>query len=287
VLSYRRAVEFAKEDPEIARHFAKHLGQLEQRVPEVNAIEAKPMRADARWIWENRLALNPCVLCRELFVVLNTIIATYGTARWQFWMAEDETNALAVDHIIQHTGASAPLVDLGTGLRMAALTSFYRVLGQIASALNNFFCLKHPPNRVAFENVWGMPRSQGLPKTPKQLHPGIRRRRNAPLCALYYLAASLEIGLGRYQDLRILRNRIEHRLAAPVLNGKPKYATHYYETFIDRDLSGNVYKLARIAKAAIWYFAAALSVEEHRRVLRVQRRGHAVLRGTRTSVVRR
>jgi tetratricopeptide (TPR) repeat protein len=311
--SYKHAVQFAVDDPFIAQHYSTFVQRLEQTVPPPARLKQKPMRADVQWIWANRLALNPCSVCRldtpdafdiypisgvlssprrrpptsELFSVLNAILATYGTARWQLWATEASDAALADDHVIQNAGASTPLVDLRLGLSMSAFAGFYRVLGQVASGINNCFSLKHPAKNVTFENVWGKVGARGLPKTIEHLHPGIRRRKNAPLSALYYLAASLEIGLGRYQDLRVLRNQIEHRLAVPVPDEKARKAARYYEGFISGELPENVHKLGRIAKAAIWYFAAALTMEEHRRVRDARRSGHNVVHGVRTAVIRR
>jgi tetratricopeptide (TPR) repeat protein len=313
--SYRKAVAFAKDDPVVARHFAHYVHQLESRLPPLPDLEQKPMRSDAEWMWCRRLAINPCPLCmldspeafdlfplpgvltaprrrpptRDLFVVLNAILGTFGTARWQLWSAESPETGLPTDHIIQHSGSGGTLVDLKIGLTLSAFGGFYRVLGQIASALNNCLALKHPPERVTFNNVWGKPRVQGFPKTVEELNSGVRRRRNDPLSALYYLAASLELGLGRYRHLRILRNQIEHRLAAPFRSPQRGRARKhpYYEPFAVADLSRDVYLAGRLARAAIWYLCAALSVEERRRVRVAQKAGHVIRDGTRTPVARR
>lgn len=312
--SYRKAVEFAKDDPVVAQHFARYVSQLESRVSLLPDLEQKPMRSDAQWFWSRRLALNPCPICmldspdafdlfplpgvltaprrrpptKDLFVVLNAILGTFGTARWQLWSAESPESSLPPDHIIQHTGSGGALVDLKIGLKMSAFAGFYRVLGQIASALNNCLALKHSPEQVTFNNVWGKPRVRGFPKTAEELNPGIRRRSNDPLSALYYLAASLELGLGRYRHLRILRNQIEHRLAAPFVS--PQRGTTrkhpYYEPIVVADLSRDVYVVGRLARAAIWYLCATLFVEERRRVRAAQRAGHVISGSTGTPVAR-
>ena len=312
LLSYRKAVEFAKNDPIVAQTFARRARQLEARVRPPADLEQAPMRDDVDWIWRNRLALNPCPICKmdspdafdlyplpgvlkspkrrpptdDLFVVVNSILATFGTARWQLWAADSPDVPLPTDHIIQHTGTAGCLVDLRLGLRMAAMTGFYRVLGQVASALNNCLSLKHAPHRVKFDNVWGRPGSHGLPSTPAQLNPGIRRRRNAPLSALYYLSASLEQGRGRYQHLRVLRNDIEHQLAAP-FSQREATRTRYYKPFTPVELSRDVYTIGRLARSAIWYLCAAFLSEERRRVHSAQRAGHILGKGSQTPVARR
>jgi hypothetical protein len=313
--TYRKAAELAKDDPVVARDFAHYVRQLEARVSPVPDLEQKPMRSDAQWIWSKRLALNPCPLCmrdspdafdlfpfpgvltaprrrpptEDLFVVLNAILGTFGTARWQLWSAESPESGLPPDHIIQHTGSGGVLVDLKIGLKMSAFAGFYRVLGQIASALNNCLALKHPPEQVTFSNVWGKPRVRGFAKTVEELNSGIRRRKNDPLSALYYLAASLELGLGRYRHLRIQRNHIEHRLAAPFESPQRRRARKcpYYERFAVADLSRDVYVVCRLARAAIWYLCAVFSVEERRRVRVAQKAGRVIGGGTRTPVARR
>jgi tetratricopeptide (TPR) repeat protein len=310
--SYRRAVELAKDDPVVARHFAPYVHDLESRVSPLPNLKQKPMRSDVQWIWSNRLALNPCPICmvdspdafdlfplsgvltaprrrpptKDLFVVLNAILGTFGTARWQLWSAESPESVLPLDHIIQHSGSGGTLVDLRIGLKMSAFSGFYRVLGQIASALNNCLALKHPPEKVTFNNVWGKPRVREFARTVGELNSGVRRRNSDPLSALYYLAASLERGLGRYQHLRILRNHIEHRLAAPFPK-TTKSRTPYYEPFAVADLSRDVYVIGRLARAAIWYLCAVFSVEERRRVQVARREGHVIGGGTRTPVTRR
>lgn len=312
--SYRKAVEFAKGDPVVAQHFADYVRQLESRVSPLPDLEQKPMRSDAKLFWSRRLALNPCPICmlnspdafdlfplpgvlkaprrrpptKDLFVVLNAIIGTFGTARWQLWSAESSESSLPPDHIIQHAGSGGVLIDLKIGLKMSAFAGFYRVLGQIASALNNCLALKHLPEQVTFNNVWGKPRARGFPKTTEELNPGVRRRNNDPLSALYYLAASLELGLGRYQHLRNLRNQIEHRIAAPFVSlqqGRPRKHP-YYDPFVVSGLSRDVYVVGRLARAAIWYLCASFSVEERRRVRFAQRAGHMIGGGAGTPVAR-
>lgn len=59
--SYRKAVEFAKNDPVVAQHFAHYVHQLESRMPPLPGLEQKPMRADAQWLW-SRLSLN--IVCQ-------------------------------------------------------------------------------------------------------------------------------------------------------------------------------------------------------------------------------
>ena len=261
-----------------------------------------------RWIWESRLALNPCPLCRqespeafdlfplaarlegghrkpEVDVVLdlvNSLCRNYATARWVLYKAVADP-PLESDHVITIEGNPSARHELPVGLLMSAASGFYALLGQIAFALNSYYRLGHDARDVTFENVWGRPGSRGLPKDRTILHPALQRRSVPALAALYWLAQSFTHGLGRYADLRKCRNSLEHHVVcafdAPV-------ESPYYVAFDRRRLEESTLLLGQIARAAIWYFGGAILYGEQERAERLIRRGRKVTKGTRGKVRR-
>ena len=194
-----------------------------------------------------------------------------------------EDPPLESDHVITIEGNPSARHELSVGLLMSAALNFYALLGQIAFALNNYYRLGHDARYVTFENVWGQPGSRSLPRERNSLHPALRRRSVPALAALYWLAQSFTHGLGRYVDLRNLRNSIEHHVVcvfdAPV-------ESPYYIALTRKQLEESTLRLGQIARAAIWYFGGAILYGEQERAKRQLRRGQKVTKGTRGTVRR-
>ena len=303
------AVRLSQNEPVFQSSYKKRLADLRKRVSSLSISPQTSLRRDVRWIWESRLALNPCPLCRqespeafdlfplaarlgggrrkpEVDVVLdlvNSLCRNYATARWVLYKAVADP-PLESDHVITIEGNPSARHELSVGLLMSAASGFYGLLGQIAFALNSYYRLGHDARNVTFENVWGRPGSRGLPRDRADLHPALRRRPVPALAALYWLAQSFAHGLGRYGDLRKCRNSLEHHVVcafdAPV-------ESSYYVAFDQRRLEESTHRLGRIARAAIWYFGGAVLYGERERAERSVRRGWKVTKGTRGTVRRR
>ncbi len=309
--SYQRAYDLAADDPIAAVGFKRVIDNLRGRLPPAKNLRRRKGSPHSEWIWSQRLALNPCPYCRvenpELFdiyplpglltssrrriptedvhAILNALILTYSTARWQLCQASLKAEDEFAGHVIQNAGSRTKPANLPIGLLASAATGFYRLLGQIATSMNNCFRLGHAPNRVTFDNVWGKSNQKGFPRSRGEIQPSIRRRATPPIAALYRLAESMDVGLGRYKELRILRNEIEHRLAV-FFDDDPIGSSHLYSPVLVASLRRGAFQLGRIAKAALWYFAAAVSMDERQRVKQVRARGFVVCPGKGSTVVR-
>lgn len=284
--SYRRVV-----------HDLRRRG-IEPRIPEV--ADATP---DQKWIWENRLALNPCPLCEiespeafdlyplahrleggrryppveELLDIVNAVCQVYAVARWSLFRALSDSVS-ETDHVISALGSPGAVHNLRVGLVMTALTGFYGVLGKIGYALNGYYRLGHPASKVTFQSIWLPPgsRSRSVPDSRCDLHAKLVRSPTSALSALHRVALSLEHGLGRYESLRTLRNQIEHHLVVAT-EGKSESA--YYRAIKTAELESEAIRLGQIAKATIWYFGGALLRGEQERLKRAARQQGVVLRG--------
>ena len=302
------AVKLSQNEPVFQSSYKKTLADIRKHVSSLSVSPQTSLRRDVRWIWESRLALNPCPLCRqespeafdlfplaarlegvhrkpEVDVVLdlvNSLCRNYATARWVLYKAVADP-PLESDHVITIGGNPSARHELPVGLLMSAALGFYALLGQIAFALNSYYRLGHDARDVTFENVWGRPGSRGLPKDRTILHPALQRRSVPALAALYWLAQSFTHGLGRYADLRKCRNSLEHHVVcafdAPV-------ESPYYVAFDRRRLEESTLLLGQIARAAIWYFGGAILYGEQERAERLIRRGRKVTKGIRGKVRR-
>ena len=300
------AIEISGDEPVFQTSYKKAYADLRKRVSPLHKSPQTSLRRDVRWIWNSRLALNPCPLCRqespeafdlfplagrlegglrkpEVDVVLdmfNGLSRNYATARWILYKAVEDP-PLESDHVITIEGNPSARHELSVGLLMSAASGFYALLGQIAFALNSYYRLGHDARYVTFENVWGQPGSRSLPRDRNSLHPALRRRSVPALAALYWLAQSFTHGLGRYADLRKFRNSIEHHVVcvfdAPV-------ESPYYIALTRLQLEESTIRLGQIARAAIWYFGGAVLYGEQERVQRQVRRGRKITKGTRGKV---
>ncbi len=307
---HEKAVALSYEEPVFQRSYRSVIGDLRRRgvlprVPDV--VAAAP---DHRWIWQNRLALNPCPLCEvespdafdlyplaqrleggrrtppieDLHDMVNAVCQAFAVARWLLYRAT-EAGAEEEDHVISVPGSAGAVHDLQLGLTMASVTGFYGVLGKIAYAVNAYFNLGHPPGFVTFQSIW-RPTGGGrgaIPSRRSDLHPKLVRTPTPALSALYRLALSTEHGLGRYQSLRTLRNQIEHHLVVGVEGEK---TSPYFRAIRPSQLRRDALRLGQIVKAAIWYFGGTLLRGEQERLKRALRRGTPVGRGQGESVIR-
>ena len=175
------------------------------------------------------------------------------------------------------TGSADARPGLPAGVLMLALSGFYSVLNQVASCLNSYLHLGHDPLRVDLEKIWWPSGSkrQRVPESRRELHPALRRFSSPMISALYRLARSMSIGSGRYADLRILRNSIEHHVVVARDRNSPK--SSYYLSASKQDLAQNCMRLGRISKAALMYLGAALWKAEEGKVKRAERKGALIV----------
>ena len=302
------AVKLSQNEPVFQSSYKKTLANLRKRVSSLSISPQTSLRRDVRWIWESRLALNPCPLCRQespeafdlyplvawleggrrklgvdvVLDLVNSLCRNYATARWVLYKAVEDP-PLESDHVITIEGNPSARHELSVGLLMSAASGFYALLGQIAFALNCYYRLGHNARNLTFENVWGRPRSHGLPKDRTSLHPALRRRSVPALAALYRLAQSFAHGLGRYADLRECRNSLEHHVVCAI---DTPVKSRYYVAIDRRRLEESTLRLGRIARAALWYFGGAVLHGEQERAARLIRRGQEVTKGTRGTVRR-
>src|SRR5207244_3053791 len=93
--------------------------------------------------------------------------------------------------------------------------------------------------------------------------------------ALYGLTRSLEKAHGRYYPLRELRNSIEHHVVLTL--SRPAHLQHAIGVHID-SLRESAFNLGRLAKAALWYFAAACFWSERQRARLAAASGFPIVR---------
>lgn len=287
---YEMAVSLSAHEPVFASLYQRALDQMRSRVRPILPTPTTSS-ADQAWIWRNRLALNPCPICRiespdafdlyplpgrlqaprrrppveHVLELVNSLCQSFATARWLLFTATDSGRPLEADHVISLKGLPRARHTLRIGLMMAALSGFYSVLGQAAFAMDSYLQLGHDRPHLTIDTVWGKPGRRGFPKSRKDMHPSLLRRSAQPLNALYRLAESLQHGLGRYATLRSLRNHLEHHV---VVATEATVESRYFITALTPDLTSSAYSLGRIAKAAVWYLSAIILNGELERVRR-------------------
>lgn len=305
-----RAEQLAEVDLPSALSYRVTIENLRRRGVEEYYPSQKSMSSDQAWIWQERLGLNFCPICMaespgafdlyplaarieapgritstlDTIELFNAVCRSYSTARWCLYKADCETPR-ETDHVISLVVNEGSKHDLLAGLTMAALSGFYSVLGQVSFGVNSYFRLGHTPEEVTFERIW-RPRGSvrgPVPSAREDLHPKLTRYPCSALSALHGLAKSINVADGRYRQLRDLRNRIEHHIVIP--------STQQVESkllvSVDPDeLKLAAFRMARIAKAAIWYFGGAVLNKERTELKRAMRRGHAVNKGFGRSVDR-
>lgn len=307
---HERAEDLALGDLVSLRSYSTVIADLRARGISSYEPSLKEATHDQQWIWEKRLALNPCPLCRaespdafdlyplaarleggrrkpsveDSIEMVNALCRSFATARWSLYKATQD-NPSESDHVITLRVDGGSRHDLRVGLAMVALSSFYSVLGQIAYGINAYFDLGHRPNHVTFETVWHPTgkKARGISTTRKELHPKLTRYPCSALSALHALALSMEISKGQYEQLRKLRNRIEHRIVVP--RHEP-VESPCFEAVEPAALESAALRMGRIAKAAIWYFGGAILRGEQARLRRALKRGHRVWKGKGPSVDR-
>lgn len=308
---HERALELAKDEPVFACGYRAVVANLRRHV-KLHSAAVRPPTSDQKWIWENRLALNPCPICRvespdafdiyplaarliggnrrprtdETIDLVNSICRSFATARWILYKAMGDDPPRETRHVVTLGGTVEARHDLRIGLVMTAASGFHSVLSQIAFALNSYFHLGHCVRAVTLDTVWSVPgkKSRSVPTDRTSIHPKLTRMATPALSALHRLALSFEHGLGRYSDLRDLRNHLEHHVVVPVLKFNE---TRAYVALDPKRLEVQALKMGQIAKAAVWYFGAAVLRGEQERLKRALRRGHPVARAERDYVDRR
>jgi tetratricopeptide (TPR) repeat protein len=315
LLNYRKAAELSKDVPLYKGHYQEQIRSLEKRLgkAELKKLEnftPTPATEVENWIWEQRLSLNMCPLCKidtpdafdtaivgavlaggvrrptitEVYDLVNSLHRSFGAARWCLLQGVGVVEISYPEQIVIIPGSPSACHDLKTGLIVNALSGFYSILSQIAFALNSYLHLGHPDEYVTFQRVW-FPKGnrRGIPKTRSELHPRIRRFSAPSLAALYRLAISLEHGLGIYDELRKLRNSLEHHV---VVASTDSSGSRYFKTIEPDLLVENAVKMGRIAKAAMLYFGATIWRAEYDRLKRSERAGVVVAPGVGPSVRR-
>lgn len=305
---HENAIAHASAEPVFQGSYERVAAHLRGRVKPYVALPNPPTPYE-KWIWANRLALNPCPLCesetpsafdlyplagrleskrrvppaRYVLDMINKLCQSYATARWLLY------SGLACpppekEHQVFVPASTGAEFGLRTGLVMAACSSFYSVLNQISFAANGYFRLGLKPRLVSLATIWAKdPKARTVPVA----RTAIRRRMLVPpnpgLTALYGLARSLDFAGGRYHTLRDLRNKIEHHLV--VASERPS-SNPYYTGLPPEVIADSALKLGRVARAAIWYFSAAVLHAERRRARRAIHEGYPVVRSASPKVER-
>lgn len=296
---HERAAELARGDRVFERSYRAVIADLRKEV-DTYSPSVTPPTAKQRWIWQHALALNPCPICRvetpdafdiyplagrleggkrrpsgeELADLVNSVCRSYGTSRWLLYKAVGPHPPREPGHIIALNGTETATNILRVGLVMSAASGFYSVLSQVAFALNSAFHLNHDAQKVTLDRVWSQPGRYGrLPRFRNEVHPKLIRMATPALSALFRLTQSLQHGLGRYGDLRELRNSLEHHC---VVVGPKRNASPYYVSYPMDDLITKTFTLGRIAKAAVWYLGGGLLRGEQERVRRASRLGRTI-----------
>lgn len=310
LMDHDRAATLAVGDRAFVESYRRVVDRLRKQVAP-RSPAAKQKTSFQKWVWSTRLALNPCPLCGlespsafdlyplasrlegavrrpttdELLDLLNTICRNYASARWVLYSATGRAAHLPSDHVITLAGSTGADHRLSVGLLMTATAGFYSLLDQIGYALNAYFHLGHTkPSRLHLDTVWSRPgKPARFPATRADIHPRLLRLATPAVAALYHLTASFQHGKGRYRTLRKLRNHLQHRI---VLATRGESGSKYYESITVVELTSQAFLMGRLAKAAIWYVAAAFLEGERDRLHRAQRKGVPVTGGTGPSVRR-
>lgn len=306
---YNRAIDLAGADAVFASRYRERRDALSLRVRDFPLETVAPSDYE-RWIWDSRLALNPCPICRvdtpdifDLFPlqghfsaprrrppvdvvldIVNRLCQGFATARWQLYSASSPGAVREVEHQVYVPTSSGAEFGLTAGLLMSACTGFFSILNNIAYAINVYFRLGLTPQAVTLESIWHRSGARTLPQLESAMRSRLNRPNNHGLTALFELTRSLERGQGRYAHLRELRHGIEHRL---VLARSTSSGEQGELTLVDRStLEHSAIELGRIAKAAVWYLSAAFLHEERRRVRRALGAGEQIGRRESPSVRR-
>lgn len=264
-----------------------------------------------KWVWDSRLSLNICPCCSNLtpdaydstvvqrflqgpkrrpsvddiYEVLNALHRTYASGRWCLAQGIGVAKIREKDQVVSYPSKVNSLHDMQTGMLITAIGEFYSVLDKVAAAMNSLFHLGHEPSKVHFNNVWRQKSEirRGFPKKRSDIHDRLRGFSVPAMSALYRLAEALEFGGGLYQDLRIFRNCLEHRIVVPmsIVRTRP-----YYDSLDISLLSSYGFQLGRISRASIIYLGASIYHGEQKRLRRAIARGDLVTEGPGPSVHR-
>lgn len=296
-----RAIDLAADEPLFQRSYQRVIDFLRQRTApaEISSVDPSPY---AKWIWNNRLNLNPCPLCRldtpeafdifplggwlrsprrrptegELLELINALCQSFATARWTLYQALSRPPEEA-EHLVMVPASPPAIHSLTCGLLMAAASGFYALLNQVAFSMNIYFQLNRPPQAIWLSTIWcRSSRANAFPTTRSAIQRRLLSPPNPGLTALYGMTRSLERAYGRYYPLRELRNSIEHQVVVAL--SEPARVGGLVGVHIDA-LKRSALDLGRLAKAALWYLATACSWDERHRARRAALRGHLITPG--------
>ncbi len=293
------AIKISENDPYYQSKYKPIQVELLKRIyyPNFNKKESSVFQD---FIWDNRIALNPCHLCRletpdayDVFTLsnileggnrrpssqvirnlMNALHRSYGTARYCLLYGLGQVDEVTEDQIVLIEGTTESIHDLRTGMLISSISSFYNIFSQISFALNSYLNLGHNPFHVNFDNVWCEPnKSNRIPPNRHTIHTKLQRTTTSALSALYRLSLSLQHGLGRYADLRSFRNNIEHHI---VVSSSGKNSPYYISITPD-NLKEKALLSARLAKAALWYFGGVIWKCEYERLKRSYKKGNKII----------
>lgn len=285
---YRRACE------EVVTSLAPRVAEKrEHGIP----TDARPETA---WIWDARLALNPCPRCRthapasfDTFVldgfleaprrrppvailveIVNSWHRTFSSARWSLMQAVGILGELPTNHVVNLQGVDGAHADLATGILLSAVAGFHALFDQVAWGLNAYLHLGHSRRDATLFNIWRPAGSKPLaghrlPVLRGEFHHAFRSQ-PGPTAALYGLARSLKDSDGLYRALRDLRNAATHHV---VVVSDPPLRSPYVAPLSRRALEQDAISLGRLAKAALWYGGATIQWYEFQRARKAARKG--------------
>jgi len=284
---HETAISRSANEPVFCDSYKRVASFLKSRVRPFVSEQIPPTKYE-NWIWTNRLNLNPCPICRidtpsvfdiyplaghlkskrrspptrHVLDIINRLCQSYATARWLLYSGMENSPDKCRHQVFIPSGSETDY-SLTTGLIMAACSGFYSVINQTSFAANGYFHLGLNPRNVTIAHIWARDQNcREFPISRSQIRRIMLTPVNPGLTALYGLAGSLEFGKGRYYPLRKLRNSIEHHL---VVVAKKNTCNSYYKAVHRDSLIRDTISLGRLAKAAIWYFSAAVLCSERRR----------------------
>lgn len=301
LIDYKKAALLAKDDISYLNQYIRIMKDFEKDIKIPKIIYKNPNQIE-KLIWENRLSLNPCPLCNiespksfdvytlhgrlsgpnrrpsseEVDQIVNSLHRNYSSARYCLLQAINAAPFQGKNQIILMPTPSFSNDSIENGLIIMSFLGFYSILSQISYAMNSYFHLNHNELRVKFNTIWGKPnyKKKSIPLIRSEIHPSLKRIITPSLSALYRLALSLEIGLGRYSDLRILRNNLEHHV---VILSKTKRNSRFFKDIDKDELLQKTIKIAIISKAALWYFCSSIWKAEYERLKKISKKGKLVV----------
>jgi|GEM_PF-3338711 len=205
--------------------------------------------------------------------LFNQIKEDFATARYLLF------RALHPDDLQKSAGLMTRYADLAdgsfcwldNGLLKNTFSLSYNILDKIAFLANEYFRIHHNPQQVTFKNFWKASlvrnRKSQIPltETTSTIHPGLREISNDAITGLVDM--SRDLSSDRFRRLEQLRHAQTHRSlillrhdAETAVRSPGVVSVHR------RTLELESVRLLRLVKSAIFSLAAAIELEERRKL---------------------